>query len=844
MSRTVFRLILLFATWVCRYAWADSITVAETWKDNTVRGFYSSSTDVGTFSASLTVPGLSNLTANDWSNLLVTVNSSSLNTGTFSDTMANAPSYGGTVSATNATFYFQLTDTNGNLVNAYKMTFFRSGNTFAIAGLTANPASVSYPPWSILAINYLDSSGLATFSIHDQASCEVLLQDAATTYATYADIQKILYITGTNTITYDSQGTELNSVRVSGAADYAPPTLTAVSPTGALTTTNDLLTVQVKATDSIGVSNVEFYVNGLDYGSGVAGTANLWSLNFALPPGTSTVQTLATDESGNLSTTNRLTVTYVNAQTNASLITVTEHWLDGSQTDSAGDVFGVSQDVGTLNAALLVPGLRSLSATTWSNLVLTVSFGDLAFSNRLTEADVLTTNRAVFYLNTILDPNSNLLTDVQLSLARTGNTVVLACQTGDPTYDFNHPLVADFYLGLNGPVQDARPFALTLQDGSTFSSYADVSQLVYISGSAAVTYDSQSNELDNVRITGAADFVPPACAIIAPTANQPWSNALFAVTGTAKDNVAVSNVFYALNGGAWFNAVSTNRWTNWTAQVALAPGTNNLQAWAVDTSGNNSLTNSVNFVYILSGQLQLRALGLGSFTPNYSNAWLQLGQNYSITSAPARGFTFAGWITSTNWLGGMASNNPVLRFTMASNLTLLATFTETNRPNLTLTAPAAGQKLTNALATLSGTAIDNWQVVGVWCQVNSNAWTLASTTNGYTNWTQTVTLLAGTNILKAYAQDLGGNFSLTNLLSVVSSNTFKLQLVLTNGPLTASGLNLNLQISPGLNGHVQVSTNLLNWTTLTNFVGTNTSLTVHDASATNAVGRFYRAVIP
>jgi len=128
--------------------------------------------------------------------------------------------------------------------------------------------------------------------------------------------------------------------------------------------------------------------------------------------------------------------------------------------------------------------------------------------------------------------------------------------------------------------------------------------------------------------------------------------------------------------------------------------------------------------------------------------------------------------------------------------------------------------------------------------VNSNAWTLASTTNGYTNWTQTVTLLAGTNILKAYAQDLGGNFSLTNLLSVVSSNTFKLQLVLTNGPLTASGLNLNLQISPGLNGHVQVSTNLLNWTTLTNFVGTNTSLTVHDASATNAVGRFYRAVIP
>jgi hypothetical protein len=299
-----------------------------------------------------------------------------------------------------------------------------------------------------------------------------------------------------------------------------------------------------------------------------------------------------------------------------------------------------------------------------------------------------------------------------------------------------------------------------------------------------------------------------------------------------------------LNGGAWFNAGSSNHWTNWTAQVVLTPGTNHLQAWAADSSGNNSLTNSVDFVYILAGQLQLHALGLGSFAPNYSNAWLQLGQNYSITSAPARGFTFAGWAISTNWLGGVASNNPVLRFTMASNLTLLATFTETNRPNLTLTAPAAGQKLTNALATLIGTASDNWQVVAVWCQVNSNVWTLASTTNGYSNWTQTVTLLAGTNTLKAYAQNLGGNFSLTNTLSVVSSNTFKLQLVLINATLTASGLNLGLQLSPGLNGHIQVSTNLLNWTMLTNFVGTNTSLTVHDPSATNASSRFYRAVIP
>jgi hypothetical protein len=99
--------------------------------------------------------------------------------------------------------------------------------------------------------------------------------------------------------------------------------------------------------------------------------------------------------------------------------------------------------------------------------------------------------------------------------------------------------------------------------------------------------------------------------------------------------------------------------------------------------------------------------------------------------------------------------------------------------------------------------------------------------------------------LKAYAVDLGGNYSTTNSLSVVSSNTFKLQLAFTNAlPLKTNGLVFNLQLSKGLNGHIQVSTNMLNWTTLTNFVGTNTTLNFRDPAATNSPRRFYRAVIP
>ena len=42
----------------------------------------------------------------------------------------------------------------------------------------------------------------------------------------------------------------------------------------------------------------------------------------------------------------------------------------------------------------------------------------------------------------------------------------------------------------------------------------------------------------------------------------------------------------------------------------------------------------------------------------------------------------------------------------------------------------------------------------------------------------------------------------------------------------------------------QVSTNLVDWMTLTNFVGTNATIYFRDAAATNLNLRFYRAVTP
>jgi pimeloyl-ACP methyl ester carboxylesterase len=349
------------------------------------------------------------------------------------------------------------------------------------------------------------------------------------------------------------------------------------------------------------------------------------------------------------------------------------------------------------------------------------------------------------------------------------------------------------------------------------------------------------------------DIQKPVLSITAPTAGQRVSNAVFTVKGAASDNWAVSNVWLRLNSNTWSSATGTN----WSASEALTPGTNSVQAYAVDTSGNHSTTNSVTFDFVVTNQLGLHLTGLGTLSPNDSNAWLEVGRNYAITATPATGFIFTNWTLSTNWQGGVTTNKATVQFMMASNLTLTANFVETTKPVLAITNLPASQRTSNTVIAVKGTAGDNWRVMGVWCQLNSNTWLSAVSTNNFKNWfTTNLTLSLGTNLIKAYALDLGGNYSLTNSVAVVVTNAPGLRsasvrlLVLpasvsvADPHLTPGGLEFTLQITGAASGIIQASTNLTSWETLSTFTGTNTTINFRDPSAANSSLRFYRAVVP
>ena len=124
---------------------------------------------------------------------------------------------------------------------------------------------------------------------------------------------------------------------------------------------------------------------------------------------------------------------------------------------------------------------------------------------------------------------------------------------------------------------------------------------------------------------------------------------------------------------------------------------------------------------------------------------------------------------------------------------------------------------------------------------------------------QNYTLLASTNLMSWVAVL---NFTCTNTLTYVidpgakyfgwrfyrvAQGTLPVMVKLNlNMPIawTANGLGLNLEGPLGFSHTVQVSTDLLNWQPLTNFVLANYPFYFSDAAATNYSRRFYRAVMP
>jgi hypothetical protein len=285
-------------------------------------------------------------------------------------------------------------------------------------------------------------------------------------------------------------------------------------------------------------------------------------------------------------------------------------------------------------------------------------------------------------------------------------------------------------------------------------------------------------------VTVVPDPVLPMLTIKQPSPGQRWSNELFTVTGTARDNVRVAAVWCRVNHDEdWQLAGTTNSGSNWTAVVTLAPGTNTVSAYAADAEGNHSLTNAVKLFRVLTTPLGVTIVGNGKVTGATNGQAFELGKTVALTVTPGTGWVLTNWLVQVNGNTTLSSNKAV-PFLMASNTVVTATFVDVAKPTLTLTAPTANQRWSNEVFTVKGKVTDNSTNGTVWYQLNGGAWTNAS---GWTNWLADVLLVPGTNNVKAYAQDAAGNRSTTNSVNVIRVLTTPLGVTIVgNGKVTGA----------------------------------------------------------
>ena len=334
--------------------------------------------------------------------------------------------------------------------------------------------------------------------------------------------------------------------------------------------------------------------------------------------------------------------------------------------------------------------------------------------------------------------------------------------------------------------------------------------------------------------TAKAGFFRPTVTITNLTGGERVIGMAFALGGRSAGMVAVSNVWVQLNGGSWMAA---NGAGFWSLPVTFNPGTNSISFYAMDRDGQVSFTNNLKMDCVVTNQLTLQLGGLGTITPNYSNAWLEVGRNYTMTAVPAAGFAFTDWrvvhentliiqylqnnnvVTVTQQVPqvvGVVTNKPTLSFAMPSmgystppiaftnngtayvplslstNTGFQAEFTDVQRPALSVTAPVNGQRWSNSVFTIQGKASDNWAVANVQYQVNGAGWNPATGTN---NWSAGITLTPGTNVIQAFATDLAGNCSPTNTVNLDYVVVSQLQLSLYGaGTITPNYSNAWLEV--------------------------------------------------
>lgn len=273
------------------------------------------------------------------------------------------------------------------------------------------------------------------------------------------------------------------------------------------------------------------------------------------------------------------------------------------------------------------------------------------------------------------------------------------------------------------------------------------------------------------------DAIPPTVTIDTPADNEVVRVSPLTVTGTASDNIAVTDVQVSVNGDlTWPNAVGTNAWT-YAATLNPWPATNTVNARAHDARPNTSPSNSGNEVLNLIYDDQDPGVQITSHADNayVPAAAITLAgtasDNYGLSRVRVRLNAQAEVDASgtTSWSRGLTlasgSNTIVVTAIDLAGRTKTQTITlnlDLDNPALTITSHTPNQCVNSRNVLWQGTATDSSGINRVTVQANGgpirNAtvvgpnWTIALTPAEINEGVNTINVVAQDNVGKQTAQ--------------------------------------------------------------------------------------------
>jgi hypothetical protein len=125
----------------------------------------------------------------------------------------------------------------------------------------------------------------------------------------------------------------------------------------------------------------------------------------------------------------------------------------------------------------------------------------------------------------------------------------------------------------------------------------------------------------------------------------------------------------------------------WAGNLTVLQPATNVVLYANDGSGHFGSSNPFQVVSNAAAyaMLTVNTNGSGTVDPNYTGAWLPVGQPYSLMATPGAGYVFF------RWTGSLTTNSSMLNFVMAPNLAFTANFANQTNPPVGIKSGSSSQ---------------------------------------------------------------------------------------------------------------------------------------------------------